>query len=336
MGFSRQLTTSLAKYVIGNRLRGVQRFPLVLMLEPTFKCNLSCAGCGRIREFRDIVDKALSPDECLAAVDESGAPVVSITGGEPLVHPQIEQIIKGIIARKRFVNLCTNGLLLERSLEKFEPGSYLSFVLHLDSLSEAHDRFAGRKGVFDSAISAIKAAKGRGFQVLINTTIYKTSGLDEIRQLFALLSAIPVNGIMVTPAFSYEAVDGDVFLSREEAVAAFRPIYELRKGFPFYNTPIYLDFLAGKRDLVCAPWSAPTRNPRGWKRPCYLITDGHCGSFGELMEETDWSCYGVGKDPRCSNCMVHCGFEASAVAKMTSSPGDFWRTLKWSLSGKQC
>jgi len=336
MGFSRQLSLSLARYVLSRKIRGVRRFPLVLMLEPSFKCNLACAGCGRIREFRDILDESLLLEECLASVDESGAPVVSITGGEPLIHPQIEQIVKGIIDRKKFVNLCTNGILLESSLKKFSPTPYLSFVLHLDSLAEAHDRFAGRSGVFDGAISAIHAAKTAGFQVLINTTIYKTTAPGEIQELFGRLARIPVNGIMVTPAFSYEAVSSDVFLSRDEAVSAFRPFYDLRRQFPFYNTPVYLDFLAGRRELTCSPWSTPTRNPKGWKRPCYLITDGHCKSFRELMDETDWSSYGSGNDPRCANCMVHCGFEGSALGKVTSSPGTLWRTVRWTLSGHQC
>jgi hopanoid biosynthesis associated radical SAM protein HpnH len=331
MGFSRQLSLSLARYLIGNKLQGRKRFPLVLMLEPTFRCNLACAGCGRIREYRDVLDKALSADECLAAVEEAGAPVVSITGGEPLIHPDIEKIVNGIIARKRFINLCTNGLLLEASLGKFKPSPYLSFVLHLDGLAESHDRFAGREGVFETALAGIKAAKRAGFQVLINTTIYKGTDVKQVEPLFVLLSRIPVDGIMVSPAFSYETVDGDVFLSRQEAVDAFQPVYELRKRFPFYNTPIYLDFLAGKRELACTPWSTPTRNPQGWKRPCYLITDGHCQSFQELMEETDWDKYGVGNDPRCANCMVHCGFEASALEQIGRSLPDLWRTMRWNF-----
>jgi len=333
MGFSRQLSLSLARYSIKNKLQGRKRFPLVLMLEPTFRCNLACAGCGRIREYQDILSEMLSADECVAAVEESGAPVVSITGGEPLLHPDIEQIIQRIVARKRFINLCTNGLLLEASLGKFKPGPYLSFVLHLDGLAEAQDSIAGREGVFATAVAGIKAAKKAGFQVLTNTTIYKGTDLEQIEQLFALLSQIPVDGIMVSPAFSYEALNGDFFLSRQEIIHTFQPIYELRTRFPFYNTPIYLEFLAGKREMTCVPWSTPTRNPKGWKRPCYLITDGHCRSFWELMEETSWEKYGVGKDPRCANCMVHSGFEAGALFEGVRSLSGLWRTLKWNISG---
>lgn len=335
MGFSRQLSLSLTKYIIKNKLQGRKRFPLVLMLEPTFRCNLACAGCGRIREYRDILDEMLSVGECLRAVEESGAPVVSLTGGEPLLHPEIGQMVDQIVARRRFVHLCTNGLLLERSLGKFRPGAYLSFVLHLDGLAGSHDRFAGRKGAFDTAITAMQAAKRAGFRVLVNTTIYRGTDMGEIEQLFALLSRIPVDGIMVAPAFGYEAVNGDVFLTRREAIYVFQPLYELRDRFRFYNTPLYLEFLAGKRELACVPWSTPTRNPKGWKRPCYLITDGHCSSFRELMEETPWEDYGVGNDPRCTNCMVHCGFEASAVAEALRSPSNLWRMLAWQLPGSR-
>ena len=331
MGFSRQLSLSLGKYLITNKLRGIKRFPLVLMLEPLFRCNLACAGCGRIREYKDILDETLSLEDCLAAVDDAGAPVVSITGGEPLLLPNIDQIVKEIIAKKRFVNLCTNGVLLESSLHKFEPSPNISFVLHLDGLAEAHDQAAGQEGVFDTVIAAMKAAKQAGFQVLVNTTIYKGRELKEIEQLFVLLSEIPVDGIMVAPAFGYEEVDADVFLTRSEAIAAFQPIYEQRRRFPFYNTPIYLEHLAGKRELPCTPWSTITRNPKGWKRPCYLITDGHCDSFQELMNETPWETYGVGNDPRCEHCMVHCGFEASAVDVMMRNPVSLWRTVKGNM-----
>ena len=333
MPFSRQLSFSLARYVAGNKFRGIRRFPLVLMLEPSFKCNLSCSGCGRIREYKEILDRSMTLQECLGAVEEAGAPIVSITGGEPLIHPQIGEIVSGIIARKRFVNLCTNGLLLEKSLGKFKPTPYLSFVLHLDSLAQPHDNFAGRKGVFDTAISAMMAARAAGFQILVNTTIYRATRLDEIAELFKLLSTVPVDGIMLSPAFSYEAVGGDGFLTREETVSVFKTLHGLRKQYPFYNTPVYRDFLRGERQLSCMPWSTPTRNPKGWKRPCYLLTDGHVSTYRELVDGTEWSKYGAGRDPRCANCMVHCGFEGSALETTLHSPMAFWRTLAWNLSG---
>jgi hopanoid biosynthesis associated radical SAM protein HpnH len=328
MGFSCQLSFSLSKYLIGKGLRRTKRYPLVLMLEPSFRCNLKCSGCGRIREYKDILDQQMSWQECLSSVDESGAPVVCLTGGEPLLHPDIDKIVAGLISRNRFVNLATNGLLLENSLAKFKPDPRLNLVLHLDGLAETHDRYSGRKGVFDSAISAIKTARKVGFQTLVNTTIYKQTDINEILQLFSLVSGIGVSGIMVAPAFSYQAVDADVFLSRQEMVDAFRPVYENRRKFPFYNTPLYIEFLAGKLDLQCSPWSTPTRNPRGWKRPCYLITDGHCQSFRELMEDTRWDTYGVGRNPLCANCMVHCGFEASALAAMKRSLPNLVKTIR--------
>jgi hopanoid biosynthesis associated radical SAM protein HpnH len=326
MGFSRQLSTTLFRYLIKNKIRGKQRYPLVLMLEPSFLCNLNCAGCGRIREYKDILDKRLSPEECLDAANEAGAPIVCITGGEPLLHPDIEKIVNGIIAQKRFVNVATNGLLLESSLHKFRPGPYFYLVLHLDSTGETHDLYAGRKGTFNTAISAIRAAKKAGFQVLINTTIYKQTRIEEIKQLFTRLAGLKVDGIMIAPAFSYEAVKEDNFLSREEMIRAFQPVYAMRKEVPFYNTPLYLDFLAGKLELKCKPWSTPTRNPSGWKMPCYLITDNHVRSFRELRE-TDWGKYGAGNDPRCANCMVHCGFEAAALSAIKSSVPNLWKTV---------
>lgn len=333
MIFPWQLSLRLAGYLGKNGLQRRKRFPLVLMLEPTFRCNLSCAGCGRIRENRDVMDRMLSVEECLAAVEEAGAPVVSITGGEPLIHPDIERIVAGTVARKRFVHLCTNGLLLSSSLGKFKASPYLSFVVHLDGLAQTHDGIAGRKGVFDTAVEGIRAAKRAGFQVRTNTTIFKGADPREMEELFLLLSRLKVDGFLVAPGFSYSAVDGDVFLSRKDVSETMAPIYRLRRKFRFYNTPIYLEFLAGKRDLSCTPWSNPTRDPRGWKRPCYLITDGHCRSFRELMEQTQWDKYGVGRDPRCANCMVHSGFEGSALGEAGKSLGDMWRMVKWDVFG---
>jgi hopanoid biosynthesis associated radical SAM protein HpnH len=326
-----QLTLALTKYVASNKLHGRHQFPLVLMLEPTFRCNLACAGCGRIRESQEMRNATLSVEECLAAVDEAGAPVVCLTGGEPLLHPGIQEIVDGLVARRRFVYLATNGLLAGASLNKFKPSPYLSFVFHLDGLAGTHDHFVSRSGVFDTAIAGIKAAKAAGFQVRTNTTVYKGTDWREIRELFGLVSDLGVDGIMIAPAFSYEAVGEDIFLSRDEAIAAFQPMYRERKKYRLYNTPIYMEFLAGKRALHCTPWSTPTRNPNGWKQPCYLLTDGYCSSYAELMETTPWESYGMGNDPRCTNCMVHSGFEASALDAIGSSLSDLWHMVAWNF-----
>jgi hopanoid biosynthesis associated radical SAM protein HpnH len=331
MIFPWQLSLSMARHIARQKLQGRARFPLVLMLEPTLRCNLACAGCGRIREARETGNQELDAQDCLAAVDEAGTPVVSLTGGEPLLHPEVEDIVGGILARRRFIYFCTNGLRLEESLGRFRPSPYFSFVVHLDGLAATHDGITGREGVFDTAVSAIGAAKAAGFQVRTNTTVYKGTRWDELRALFELLSRLRVDGMMLTPAFSYEQVDADIFLTRDESAATFAPLQEVRERFRFYNTPIYLDFLAGRRSLQCTPWSTPTRNPRGWKRPCYLLNDGYCASFRELMEETPWKSYGVGRDPRCANCMVHCGFEASAIDEVGRSPADLWRMIRWNL-----
>ena len=332
MGFSRQLSSALSSYIAGNRLRGLRRFPLVLMLEPLFRCNLECAGCGRIREFRDELRATLTADECLQSAEECPAPVVSITGGEPLIHPEIEQIVAGLIKMKKFVHLCTNGTLLEKSLDKFQPGPYFSFVLHLDAMADSHDSFAGKPGVFDTAIAAMRAAKRRGFSLLVNHTIYRWTSVEESGRLFGLLGEVGIDGLMVSPAFDYREVDDPVFMPKDEANAKFRAIDSQPKAFKYYNTPVYREFLAGRQDLSCTPWSTPTRNPLGWKRPCYLITDGHCTSFRELMNDTDWQSYGTGKDPRCASCMVHCGYEASALDASFRSPRNLWLTARWGLS----
>jgi len=333
MAFPWQLSLALTKYLVKNKLLGRKRFPLLLMLEPSLRCNLSCEGCGRVREFRSAPAQMLSAGECLAAVEEARTPVVAVSGGEPLLHPEIEQIVREITARKRFVYLTTNGLLLEKSLEKFKPGPYFSFVLHLDGLAESHNRLAGQEGVFETAIAGMKLAKQAGFRVLTNTTIYKGTSPAEIEQLFLLLSRIPVDGMMVAPAFSYEAVDGDVFLSRDEIKDFFSSLNGLRRRFPFYNTPIYLDFLSGEEELTCTPWGNPTRSPGGWRKPCYLITDDYCQSLGELLEETPWEKYGAGNDPRCANCMTHCGFEASAINETGKNLANIWRTIRWHFAG---
>ncbi len=245
---------------------------------------------------------------------------MSLSGGEPLIHPDIEEIVAGIIARKKHIHFCTNGLLLERSLDKFKPGPYMNFVLHMDGLAETHDSNAGRPGIFDTAVNGIKAAKQRGFRVLTNTTIFRNTDFSEIESLFELLDGLGVDGFMISPAFDFETVpDGAMFLSRDEINRVFTPLSDLRKRFRFYNTSSYLDFLQGNKDARCIPWSTPTLTPAGWRQPCYLLADEHCESYRELMDETDWDRYGVGRDPRCSNCMVHSGFEAGLIERAKTS-----------------
>ncbi len=331
MGFPPQQMLRLSRYLLTKKLAQEKRYPLVLMLELTYRCNLFCAGCGRIREHRNTPGETLSVDECLASAAEAGAPVVAVSGGEPLLHPGVQEIVDGLVEQKRFVYLCTNGLLMQESLGKFKPSSYFSFNVHLDGLAGTHDRLVGRRGTFDKAVKAIGAAKQAGFRVCTNTTVYKGTDPREITQLLSLLMKQGVDGVLLSPAFGYEAVAEDIFLTRKEIQGLFRTILSNPDGVRYYNTPPYLELLKGERELQCTPWGNPTRTPQGWKQPCYLITDGYCSSFQELMETTDWERYGSGRDPRCANCMVHSGFEASAVLAM-GRPAGLAKAIAWSLS----
>ncbi len=302
------------------------------MLEPTHACNLSCEGCGRIREYGESLKKSMSVEECLTAVEESNTPIVTITGGEPLMYPHVDQLVKELIKRRRHIYLCTNGILLKDSLHKLIPNTYLNINVHLDGLSVTHDRISGRAGVFKEAINGIKKAKEMGFRVCTNTSIFKNTEMDEIEALFAYLDYLKVDGMLVAPAFGYEAVDNDIFLSRDDIHQRFRHIYHLSKKFKILSTPLYLKFLRGDRDLCCTPWGNPTRNPQGWKSPCYLITDTHYPTFRELMEKTEWERYGNGNDPRCSNCMMHCGFEPTVVREVGNKLSDIWEMIVWNLT----
>lgn len=326
--FPKLLAAQLSTYLVKKWVLGERRFPLVLMLEPTERCNLACSGCGRILEYRDSLDRSLSVEECLKAVDEVGAPTVTVTGGEPLLHTGIEQIVAGIISRRKHVHLCTNGLLLQKSIGMFQPGPYLNIVLHIDGLAPSHDRSAGRDGTYETAIDAIKAAKEARFRVYTNTTVFKSTDFKEIEVLFETLTEIGVDGFMISPAFHFEAVGSDIFLSRDEIIQVFQPLNRLRQRFHFYNTSAYLDFLLGINEVGCMPWSTPTLTPKGWRRPCYLIADEHCGSYRGLLEATNWEEYGVGNDPRCANCMVHCGFEASLIDHARRSLPELFQLAK--------
>jgi hopanoid biosynthesis associated radical SAM protein HpnH len=329
MRFPPGLYLSLAGAWLRNRFSHRGRSPFVLMLEPTHNCNLNCVGCDRIRLFRSNQATDLTLYECIQAVEESGAPVVTVTGGEPLLYPHLKPLLQRLLAMNRYVYLCTNGLLMDRFLEEWNPHPRLMLNFHLDGMALSHDSIAGREGVFDRAIAGLRKACRKGFNVCTNTSIYKNSNGKELNQLFLLVSRLGVKGILVSPAFAYESVGDDLFLDRTEIRNKFRAIH--LSSLRFLNTPIYLQFLRGERDLRCSPWGSPTRNPFGWKSPCYLITDGYYSSFGEMMEGTDWEAYGTEKDPRCRNCMVHCGYEPSVMSHAFAHPADLLRLVLWNL-----
>jgi hopanoid biosynthesis associated radical SAM protein HpnH len=326
-----QQALKVGSYVMKKKWSGEKRYPLVLMLEPLFRCNLECAGCGKIQYPEEILKKRLSPEQCFNVVAECGAPVVTIAGGEPLIHPEIGEIVSGMIARKKFVYLCTNGLLLERALESISPSPYLTFSVHLDGLRETHDRLVCRDGVFDIAVRAIKTALARGFRVTTNTTVFEGEDPQELRRFFDFARDLGVNGMMISPGYSYAwAPDQDHFLRRERTTDLFRAILADRagKGWNFNHSPFYLDFLEGEKDYDCTPWGSPNYSVLGWQRPCYLLNEGYAATYRELMEETDWSLYGPSSEnPKCRDCMVHSGFEPSAVGDATSSLKNTMRSL---------
>ena len=314
----------VGSYIMGQRLKGVEKYPLVLMLEPLFRCNLACSGCGKIDYEDDILNKRLSVQECLEAVDECGAPIVSIPGGEPLIHKEIVGIVEGITARKKFIYLCTNALLLEKKLDEFTPSDYLTFSVHLDGLEEHHDRAVDQPGTFKRAVSAIRAAKAKGFRVNVNCTLFDQMNADEAAEFFNFASNdLKVEGITISPGYAYErAPNQEHFLNRTKTKQLFRDIFK-RQGnnkWQFSQSVLFMDFLAGNQQYQCMPWGNPTRNIFGWQRPCYLLSEGYADSFDALMRETRWDDYGTGRYEKCANCMVHCGYEATAVTDVTSHP----------------
>jgi len=310
-------------YVAQQRLKGVERYPLVLMLEPLFRCNLACAGCGKIDYPDPILNQRLSVKECLDAVDECGAPVVSIAGGEPLLHREIEEIVRGIIARKVFVYLCTNALLLEKKIDRFEPNPFFVWSVHLDGDREMHDHSVCEDGVYDRAVAAIKLAKSRGFRTNINFTLFDGAAPERVGAFFDSVMELGVDGITVSPGYAYErAPDQEHFLNRRKTKELFRAIFRRRNGgkWSFSQSGLFLDFLAGNQNYHCTPWGNPTRNYFGWQRPCYLLGEGYATSFKELMETTDWDAYGTGNYEKCADCMVHSGYEATAVVDAVKHP----------------
>ncbi len=321
---------TVAKYALTQKLKGVPRYPLVLMLEPLFRCNLACAGCGKIQYPEHVLDKRLTPEQCWAAVEECDAPMVSIPGGEPLIHPEMPEIVRGLVERKKYIYLCTNAILLERKLDEYTPSKYLTFSIHMDGLREDHDRAVCRDGVYDVAVRAIRAALQRGFRVTTNTTLFDDADPERVRRFFDEMMELGVEGMMISPGYSYQkAPDQHHFLKRNRTRDLFSRILSNRKrGWRFNQSPLFLEFLMGKRDYQCTPWGNPTYNIFGWQKPCYLLQDGYVRTFRELMEGTEWQRYGTGRNEQCADCMVHCGYEASAVQETFGSWAGFGQTVK--------
>jgi hopanoid biosynthesis associated radical SAM protein HpnH len=328
---------TVATYVLKQRIQGRKRYPLVLMLEPLFRCNLACAGCGKIQYPAHVLKQNLSPDECFRAVDECGAPMVSIPGGEPLMHPQIKEIVEGLVARKKYIYLCTNALLLKEKIDLFKPSKYLTFSVHVDGEREHHDFSVCREGGFDLALDGMKEALRRGFRVTTNTTLFDGADPNSVREFFDQMMELGVEGMMLSPGYSYDkAPDQKHFLGRARTRRLFRAMLANRKkSWVFNQSPLFLEFLMGKRDYPCTPWGMPTFNMFGWQKPCYLLQDGYADTFEGLMRETEWSHYGTESgNPKCANCMVHSGYEASAVNDTFGSLSGFLATVRATFSSK--
>jgi hopanoid biosynthesis associated radical SAM protein HpnH len=310
-------TLRIGSYLMRQKLARRDKFPLIVELEPLFACNLKCAGCGKIQQPASLLKQRMPVEQAIGAVEESGAPMVSIAGGEPLMHPQIEVIVGELIKRKKFVFLCTNALLLPKKLDKFKPSPYFAFTVHIDGLKERHDESVCKDGVFEEAVTAIKMAQERGFRVTTNTTIFNTDTPQTIIDVMNYLNDdLKVNEMMISPAYAYEkAPDQEHFLGVSETRELFKKAFDggNRKRWRLNHSPLFLDFLEGKKDFACTAWGIPSYSLLGWQKPCYLMSDGYVQTYKELIEETDWDAYGRGKDPRCANCMAHCGYEPSAV-----------------------
>ena len=316
----------VGKYLLAQKLRRREKYPLVLMLEPLFQCNLACAGCGKIDYPDEILRQRVSLEDALGAVDECDAPIVSIPGGEPLIHADMPLIVAGIVERKKFVYLCTNALLLRQKIDDYTPSPYLTFSIHLDGNREMHDASVCRTGVFDKAVTAIEMALQRGFRVTINCTLFANEDAREIADFFDFATELGVEGITVSPGYEYQhAPRQDLFLGRRQTKRLFREIFRIgrdrRSRWPFNHSSLYLDFLAGNRTYQCTPWSNPTFNVFGWQKPCYLLVDeGYADSFDALMSDTEWHRYGTGRNAKCNNCMAHCGYEGTAVEHTVRNP----------------
>ncbi|MEQ8787517.1 MAG: adenosyl-hopene transferase HpnH [Pirellulaceae bacterium] len=336
MGVPISQMTTVATYVLGKKLRRVKRYPLVLMLEPLFRCNLACAGCGKIQHPAEVLRQNLSPEQCFAAVEECGAPMVSIPGGEPLLHPQIDEIVAGLVARKKYIYLCTNALKLVESLDRFQPSKYLAFSVHVDGPRKEHDEAVCREGTYDIAVDAIREARRRGFRVTTNTTLFLGADPERMRTHFDEMTELGVEGMMISPGYPYEkAPDQEHFLHRRQTRQLFARLLDgAKRAWRFNQTPLFLEFLKGNWELECTPWGNPTYNVFGWQRPCYLLDEGYCGSFQELLDSTSWSDYGHNSgNPKCTDCMVHSGYEPTAVEHTFGSLRGFLATVRLTLLG---
>ena len=326
---------TVASYVLGQKLRGNKRYPLVLMLEPLFRCNLACAGCGKIQYPDHVLNKRLTPEQCWAAADECGAPMVSIPGGEPLIHPEIDKIVEGLVARKKYIYLCTNALLLKRKIDLFKPTKYLTFSVHMDGLEPEHDAAVCRDGTYKIALEGIKEAVARGFRVTTNTTLFEGANPSRVREFFDEMMKLKVEGMMLSPGYSYQkAPDQEHFLGRDRTKKLFHEILANRKkSWKFNLSPNFLEFLQGNVDYDCTPWGNPTFNVFGWQKPCYLLQDGYVPTFKELMEDTAWENYGQKSgNEKCRDCMVHCGYDPSGA--LSNKPRDTWINMKYNFGAK--
>jgi len=326
---------TVATYVLRQKMAGRKRYPLVLMLEPLFRCNLACAGCGKIQYPAHILKKELTPEECFRAVDECGTPVVAIPGGEPLMHTRIHEIVAGLIERRKYIYLCTNALLLKEKLDLFRPSKYLAFSVHVDGQREHHDFSVCREGGYDLAVDGIREAVKRGFRVTTNTTLFDGADPNSVRAFFDDMMEIGVESMMLSPGYSYDkAPDQSHFLGRARTRRLFRSILANRKpSWRFNLSPLFLEFLMGKRTYRCTPWGMPTYNLFGWQKPCYLLQDGYADTFAELMESVEWENYGTESgNPKCANCMVHSGYEPSAVNDTFGSLRGFASTVRATFS----
>ena len=332
MGIPLKQAIAVGKYIASQKLRRVKRYPLVLMLEPLFRCNLECAGCGKIQHPEHVLDRHLTPEQCWNAAEECGAPMVSVCGGEPLIHARIDEIVAGLVERGRFVYLCTNAILLERKLDLFRPDDRLTLNVHLDGVEARHDESVQRKGVYKAAVAAIREAKKRGFRVTTNSTIFLGHDPADLHRFFDDMTALGVDGMTISPGYAYErAPDQERFLHRQQTKDLFRAALAPaeRRRWKFNHSPLYLDFLRGERAYQCTPWGSPNYSVFGWQRPCYLFSEGgYARTFKELMDTTEWDHYGTGRHPKCEDCMVHCGYEPTAVEDSMASLGNVVRSIR--------